>query len=102
MDDEVTAYTTALHEKEQHLGDLHTSLSKQLRESHITEVVRQNKQNRKAIETAQKLTTGECRILRQMVVTPSGLFLNCYAKVILVFHARESVAKLIQFFLIRA
>ena len=72
MDRVVTVYSEKLREKEQRLGDLHTSLSKQLRKRHITEVVKQNKQNRKAIADVQRLTTGECRILRQMVVAPTG------------------------------
>ena len=73
MDKRVIAYCAQLREKEEELNDLQKSLSRQLREEHITKVVRQNKDNKKRLENARKLETDECDILREMVVAPTGL-----------------------------
>ena len=75
MDTEVAAYGEELSKKEQQLGELHISLRKQLRDCHITEVIRQNRDNRERIAAAKQLTTGECGILRKMVVAQTGLSL---------------------------
>ena len=73
MDTDVAVYSEELSQKEQQLGELHISLRKQLRDCHITEVIRQNRDNRERIAAATQLTTGECGILRKMVVAHTGL-----------------------------
>ena len=72
MDAKVTAYGEELSQKEQQLGELYISLSKQLRDCHVTEVIRRNKDNRKKISETEQLTTGECGILKKMVVAHTG------------------------------
>ncbi|XP_067940914.1 uncharacterized protein [Watersipora subatra] len=72
MDTEVTAYSEGLVKKEQQLDDLEKTLSKNLRELHIVENIRRNKGYRKSISSTQALETGNCGILRKMVVAPMG------------------------------
>ncbi|XP_067941024.1 uncharacterized protein [Watersipora subatra] len=72
MDTEVTAYSEELVKKEQQLDDLEKTLSKNMRERHIVENIRRNKRCRKDISSAQALETGDCGILRKMVVAPMG------------------------------
>ena len=74
MNEKVITYCAQLREKEEELNDLQKSLSRQLREKHITKVITQNKDNKKRLEKARDLETDECDILRQMVVAPTGLF----------------------------
>ena len=62
--------------KEEELQELHTSLSRQLREEHITEVIRQNKDNKARLEKARELEADDCSILREMVVAPTGVCTN--------------------------
>ena len=61
-----------LHEKESRLKDLQNELARLMRECHITEVIRENKRNRKLVKEALQYTTGECEILREMVTAPTG------------------------------
>lgn len=72
MDSAVTEYVDGLHEKEHTLKDLENELSRMMRESHITEIIRENKSNKQKINDALVLTTGDCNVLREMVVAPTG------------------------------
>lgn len=72
MDDQVTTYVDELQQKESQLNDLQNELGMLIREKHITEVIRDNKTNKKKIEQALKLVIGECDILRKMVAAPTG------------------------------
>jgi len=72
MDKSVTSYTDELQMKEDQLGDLERSLSLAMRECHVTDIIKQNKANRKKIQQALAFTTGSCSILREMVLAPTG------------------------------
>ena len=71
---EVNEYSNKLAEKEDELQSIHLSLSRQLRTTHITDMIRQNKDNREEVNQARRLTTGDCDILQEMVVVPTGLY----------------------------
>ena len=74
MDDELSRYVSTLHEKEHTLKELQNDLGRLMRECHITEVIRENKENRRRVNEALQLTTGECSILREMMAAPTGTF----------------------------
>ena len=74
MDDELSRYVSTLHEKEHTLKELQNNLGRLMRECHITEVIRENKENRRRVNEALQLTTGECSILREMMAAPTGMF----------------------------
>ena len=74
MDDELSHYVSTLHEKEHTLKELQNDLGRLMRECHITEVIRENKENRRRVNEALQLTTGECSILREMMAAPTGMY----------------------------
>ena len=55
MDKELSEYVATLHEKESWLKDLQNELARLMRECHITEVIRENKINRKLVKEALQL-----------------------------------------------
>lgn len=72
MDNEVSAYTEVLQKKESGLGELEKRLTLLTRDSHITEMIKKRKESMESVIAGKALETGNCDILKQMVVSSNG------------------------------
>lgn len=74
VDAVVSEFTEELKGKEVTLQGMRRSLTKLLRDYHVAEIIRQNKDNQARFEEAASLQTGNCGILREMVVASTGKY----------------------------